>query len=181
MDRVQSIAWQVYRHSDDPEILSTFYANIEQNVESGHQAYQSTGFAQLFCSHGNWVPPPPQPRTNESLTSAFAFLHNIPLLINMSQLLGFINQTQIYSSLYQQLGKEFQRVSYSQTGDFYDNGMQTPQILALSLPNVVPVNLRDRVLKHLVSCIIDKGAHVSTGIIGTAQPYPFFLTMDITI
>ena len=167
-----TIAWQVYRHSNDPEILSTFYANIQKYVESVHKAYQSTGLAQLFYSYGDWVPPPPQPRTNESLTSAFAFLHDVSLFINISQVLGFTNQTHIYSTLYQQLADEFHQMFYNQTGNFYANGMQTPQILALSLPNVVPDNLRDRVLKHLASDIIDQGTHVSTGIIGTAQLYP---------
>ena len=167
-----TIAWQLYRHSKDIQILSNFYSNIQKYVESVHNAYKSTGLATLFYSYGDWVPPSPEPRTNESLTSSFAFLHDVSLLINMSQILGFTNQTEIYSSLYQQLSQEFHHVFYNQTLKFYDNGMQTPQILALSLPHVVPENLRDQVLKHLVSDIITKDTHVSTGIIGTAQLFP---------
>ena len=45
-------------------------------------------------------------------------------------------------------------------------------MLALTLPNVVPNNVRKIVLEHLVSDIIQKGTHASTGIIGTAHLCP---------
>jgi len=50
--------------------------------------------------------------------------------------------------------------------------MQAAQILALALPNVVPANVRDGVFQHLIKDINDKGNHVSTGIVSTAQLYP---------
>ena len=50
--------------------------------------------------------------------------------------------------------------------------MQTAQILALALPNVVPSNVRNAVFEYLISDITEKANHVSAGIIGTAQLYP---------
>ena len=167
-----TIAWQLYRHYNDVQILSAFYSNIRAYVESVHTAYKSTGLAQLFYSYGDWCPPPPQPRTNESLTSSFAFMHDISLLINMSQILGYNNDTQIYSTLYRQLAEEFHQVFFNRTSHFYVDGMQTPQILALALPNVVPNDIRLVLLEYLADDIRQKGNHVSTGIIGTAQLYP---------
>ncbi len=167
-----TIAWQVYRQYQDVQILSAFYSNIRTYVESVRTAYKSTGLAGLFYSYSDWVPPPPQPRVNGSLASSFAFMHDISLLINMSQILGYTNDTQAYSVFYQQLAEEFHRVFFNRTSQFYADGMQTAQILALALPNVVPNNVRNIVFEHLVSDIIRKGNHVSTGIIGTAQLYP---------
>lgn len=167
-----TIAWQLYRHYYDVQVLSLFYSNIRAYVESVRAAYNSTGLAGLFSSYGDWVPPPPAPRTNESLTSSFAFMHDVSLLVNMSRILGYTNDTQTYMILYQQLAQEFHRVFFNRTSPFYADGMQTAQILALALPNVVPSDLRNSVLNYLVSDITGKGKHASTGIIGTAQLYP---------
>jgi alpha-L-rhamnosidase len=167
-----TIAWQLYRHYNDAQILSIFYSNIRAYVESVRTAYKSTGLAGLFYSYSDWVPPPPQPRANGSLTSSFAFMHDISLLINISQILGYTNDTQTYSVLYQQLAEEFHQTFFNRTSNFYADGMQIAQILALALPHVVPNNVRNIVLEHLVSDIVQKNNHVSTGIIGTAQLYP---------
>ncbi|CAF3217555.1 unnamed protein product [Rotaria socialis] len=167
-----TIAWQLYRHYMDDQVLSVFYSNIRAYVESVRRGYQSTGLANLFYSYGDWVPPPPQPRSNSSLVSSFAFMHDISLMINISQILGYHNDTEAYSKFYQQLANEFHQVFFNHTSYFYADGMQTAQILALTLPNVVPDNVRKSVFEYLVSDIERKGNHVSTGIIGTAQLFP---------
>ena len=167
-----TIAWQIYRHYQDVQVLSTFYSNIRTYIESVHTAYKSTGLANLFYSYSDWVPPSPRSRVNGSLASSFAFLHDISLLINMSQILGYTNDTHVYTVLYQQLAEEFHRVFFNQTTQFYADGQQTAQILSLALPNVVPNNVRHIVIEHLVSDIIQKGKHAFTGILGTAQIYP---------
>jgi hypothetical protein len=54
-----TIAWQLYRHYNDVQILSVFYSSIRAYVESVRAAYKSTGLAGLFSSYGDWCPPPP--------------------------------------------------------------------------------------------------------------------------
>ncbi|CAF4994020.1 unnamed protein product [Rotaria sp. Silwood1] len=167
-----TIAWHLYCHYKDIQILSVFYPNILAYVESVHAAYKSTGLAGLFYSYSDWVPPPPQSRVNGSLASSFAFMHDISLLINMSQILGYTNDTQNYLTLYQQLAKEFHEAFFNFSSFLYDDGTQTAQILALVLSNVVPDYARKFVLEHLIGDIIEKGNHALTGIIGTAQLFP---------
>lgn len=146
-----TIAWQLYLHYKDEHVLSDYYSFIRAYVESVHNAYKYTGLSNLFYSYGDWVPPPPHSRTNGSLVSSFAFMHDISLLINMSQILGYTNDTQTYSELYQQLANEFHRVFFNETSLFYADGMQTAQILALALPNVVPNTVRKSVFEYLCS------------------------------
>jgi alpha-L-rhamnosidase len=50
--------------------------------------------------------------------------------------------------------------------------MQAAQVLALALPNVVPVGLRSVVADYLASNIRQQGNHVTTGIVSTARIYP---------
>jgi alpha-L-rhamnosidase len=140
-----------------------------ENVRSG---YNKTGLINLAYQFGDWVPPPPQPMTNEHLIASFAFLHDVSLLINMSQVLGKTNDTQAYTTFYQQLAEEFHRVFFTTASNFYADGMQAAQVLALALPNVVPNSVRSSVFDHLIGDITQKGNHVSTGIVSTAQLYP---------
>jgi alpha-L-rhamnosidase len=106
------------------------------------------------------------------LISSFAFLHDINLLINISQILNKTNDTVVYSAFYQQLAEEFHRVFFNTTSNFYADGMQAAQALALALPSVVPANLRSAVLDYLVSNISQTGNHTTTGIVSAAQLYP---------
>lgn len=167
-----TITWYLYRHYNDTQILRDHYSSIRAYVESVRLGYQLTGLAELIYHYGDWVPPPPQPKTNGHLVASFAFLHDVSLLINMSAILGYSNDTQEYTALYQKLAAEFHRVFFQASTGYYADGMQAAQVLALALPNVVPANVRSGVLQHLVEDIRAKGNHATTGIVSTAQLYP---------
>ncbi|CAF4325997.1 unnamed protein product, partial [Adineta steineri] len=167
-----TITWQLYRHYNDEQILRDHYSSIRAYVEALRAGYKNTGLAKLAYHYGDWVPPPPQPMTNVYLIASFAFMHDVSLLINMSQIIGFTNDTQAYTGFYTQLAEEFHRVFFTPSGGYYADGMQAAQILALALPNVVPASARDSVFQHLLQDINAKGNHTSTGIVSTAQLFP---------
>ena len=56
--------------------------------------------------------------------------------------------------------------------NFYADGMQAAQVLALALPGVVPTNIRQTVVDYLVSDIRKQGTHLTTGITSTAELCP---------
>jgi alpha-L-rhamnosidase len=167
-----TITWQLYRHYNDVEILRDHYSSVRAYVEAIRAGYEKTGLAKLAFHYGDWVPPPPQPMTNVYLIASFAFLHDVSLLINISQIIGFTNDTQSYTTFYQQLAEEFHREFFTSSAGYYADGMQAAQILALALPNVVPANVRDAVFQHLIQDIYAKGNHSTTGIVSTAQLFP---------
>jgi alpha-L-rhamnosidase len=90
----------------------------------------------------------------------------------MSMVLEKASDTAIYSALYEQLAKEFHNVFFNTTSNFYADGMQAAQVLALALPNVVPTNVRSALVDYLATNINQNGVHVTTGIISNAQLYP---------
>ena len=167
-----TITWQLYRHYNDAQILKDHYPSVRAYVEAIRAGYAKTGLANLAYHYGDWVPPPPHGQTNVRLTASFAFLHDVSLLINMSQVIGMTNDTQSYTTFYQQLATEFHQVFFTPASNYYADGMQAAQALALALPNVVPANVRDAVLQHLVQDIIANGNHSTTGIVSTHQLYP---------
>ncbi len=167
-----TITWQVYRHYNDVQTLRNYYDNIAAYVAYYIGVYNKTGLANYPVKHGDWVPPPPHNMTNIHLVASYGFLHDVNLFINMSRVLGKTNDTDKYSSFYQQLAEEFHRVFYNTSSNFYADGLQAAQVLALALPDVVPDNIRKTILDYLASDIRAQGIHVTTGIMSTAELYP---------
>ncbi|CAF0993590.1 unnamed protein product [Rotaria sordida] len=167
-----TITWKIYRHYSDIQILKDYYDHIIAHIKYFHGLYNTTSLANFTVRYADWVPPSPEPMTNRGLIGSFGFLHDINLLIEMSQVLGKKEDTDTYSILYQKLAKEFHQVFYNTSQNFYADGMQAAQILALALPDVVPANVRDAVLNQLVTDINQKGKHVTTGIVSTARIFP---------
>lgn len=167
-----TITWQLYRHYGDADILREYYDHVRAYVESLRRSYEQTGLVHFFWRYGDWLPPAPYPRTNEHLTTSFAFLHDLYLLINMSQVLERKNDTATYSTLYRQLAEEFHRVFFNSTTHYYAEGMQAAQVLALASPGVVPTDLRASVVDYLVNNITRSGNHATTGIVSIARLYP---------
>jgi alpha-L-rhamnosidase len=169
---LSTITWQLYRHYGDSKILEEYYNPIVAYVRYLQSVYNSTGLSNFPYRWGDWLPPWPQPQTNKSLISSFGFLHDVYVLINISQVLGKKEEAAIYSALYHQIAEEFHRVFFNTSFNFYADGMQAAQVLALALPTVVPENVRNRVVDHLTTDISQQGNHVTTGIVSTAQIYP---------
>ena len=167
-----TIVWQIYRHYNDLQTIKTYYPSVVSYIRYLLGVYNSTGLVNFPFRSGDWVPPPPSNQTNRHLISSFAFLHDVDLVINMSKVLGRTNDTEFYSTLYAKLADEFHQVFYNQSFNYYADGLQSAQTLALALRNVVPGNVRQSVLNQLVNDIKEKGIHVTTGIVSTAQLYP---------
>ncbi|CAF1426905.1 unnamed protein product [Rotaria sordida] len=108
-----TITWQVYRHYSDVQTLKDYYDHIVAYVKYLHGIYNATGLANFTVRFGDWIPPPPEPMTNGSLIGSFDFLHDVNLLINMSQVLGKKEDTDTYSALYQKLAEEFHQAFYN--------------------------------------------------------------------
>lgn len=167
-----TIAWQVYRHYNDDQTLKTYYKYIVTYVEYLQSVYNQIGLANFTDHWGDWSHPAEYPRGNLHLIGSYGFLHDVHLLLNISQIIGEKNDTEIYSKLYEHLAEEFHRVFFNSTANYYADGTQAEQILALALPNVVPSNVRQSVLNQLVSDIKQKGIHATSGIVSIGQLFP---------
>ena len=169
---IATIPWQIYRHYNDVQTLEKYYDPMVSYVKYIHNGYNKTGLVNLRFRYGDWVPPAPHSMTNQHLTASFAFLHDVNLLINISQILGKHEDTNYYATFYEKLAQEFHQVFYNTSLNYYADGLQAAQVFALALPNVVPANVRQTVIDHLVNDINQNGKHVTTGILSTAQIYP---------
>ena len=109
--------------------------------------------------------------TDPHLTSAYAFLRDTHRLVGLAQLLNYTEVAAQYAALYAQLAAEFHSTWYRPAIQGYADGLQAANIMALSLPGVVPANLAQAVLGSLVSDLQSKG-HFTTGIVSIARLFP---------
>lgn len=109
------------------------------------------------------------------LISATPFLRDLYRLVNMSQILQLTDDAAMYGALYNQLAAEYHRTWYSDAVKGYADGQQAANVLALSLPGVVPANLTATVVGSLVNDIRNRGQW-TTGIVSIAQLFPLLST-----
>ena len=109
------------------------------------------------------------------LISATPFLRDLYRLVNMSQILKMKDDAAKYGDLYNKLAAEYHRTWWSDAVKGYADGQQAANVLALSLPGVVPANLTATVLGSLVNDIHNRGQW-TTGIISIAQLFPILST-----
>ena len=109
--------------------------------------------------------------TNQHLTAAFAFLHDVDLLISMAALLNITKDVATYTQLYTSLAEDFHSTFYSDSIKGYGDGMQASNVLALALPGVVPPNLTSVVLQSLVDDLKAKG-QFTVGMVAMARLFP---------
>jgi len=164
-----TITWYLYEHTGDVTIIEKYYTGIQAWIDCLTNKYAQTGLANMFYNYGDWAAV--ESPKNASLVSSYAFLHDVYTFINMSEILNRTDNVEKYTQLYQRLTDEFHRVFYNPTISGYSDGNQPANILALALPNVVPVSLRAAVLNSLINNLVTTG-YFTGGIVSIAPLYP---------
>jgi len=141
--------------------------------------YEITGLVNFYYNYGDWVPPPPETQTNQHLISSFAFLNDVNTFINLATIIGNTNDSAVYQQYYNSLANEFHTTFYNPSIGYAD-GKQTANVLALSLPGVVPSGELANVEMLLLNDIKNHQNHLSTGIIGTRYLFPVLSALQQT-
>jgi len=162
-----TVVYFMYHHYGDQSILKNHYNGIKAWVDFLTSEYTSTGLANMYYNYGDWVPPPPNPRTNSSLCSAFSFALDVKHFVEIAQILGNSADQIHYNNLYNKLILEFHKVFYDSTNQGYAGNLQTANVLALYLPGLVPPSIKPLVAQTLLNDISKNKNHLTTGIIGT--------------
>lgn len=168
-----TITWYLYEHTGDITIIEKYYTGIQAWINYLINEYQKTGLANMYYHWGDWAAV--DKIQNNSLVSSYAFLRDVYIFVNMSELLNRTDNIQKYSNLYKQLTEEWHRVFYNSSVHGYADGSQSPNILSLALPDVVPRSLRTSVLNSLINNLNSVG-YFTGGIISISALYPLLST-----
>jgi len=125
----------------------------------------------MYYHYGDWVPPPPYPWTNGSLTSVASYAIDVLNLAKLAGVLGNSGDQQKYTALYSIITEQFHRAFYNSSISGYVGDTLTANVLALAI-NAVPLPLKSTLLNKVIQTIRNAGNHSTCGILGFRWLFP---------
>eukprot|EP01119_Soliformovum_irregulare_P021723 TRINITY_DN7294_c0_g2_i1.p1 TRINITY_DN7294_c0_g2~~TRINITY_DN7294_c0_g2_i1.p1 ORF type:complete len:1083 (+),score=341.06 TRINITY_DN7294_c0_g2_i1:2597-5845(+) len=171
---------EVNRFYGDVSVVKAHYDGMKQYTDLLIGRAQSEGLGNMFSFYGDWVPPPPAPRTSVHLTASWYFLLGLKEFVAMATILGNQVDVKKYTVIYEQFVPEFNKAFLNSGTHVYDIGVQTSYLLPLHL-DIVPQDQAANVSVHLLNRIVSQcDTHLDTGILGTKYLMPILDKLGMT-
>lgn len=164
------IPWTMYEYFGDKNILKVQYPSMKAWVDymkkqAGDSHLYNTGF-----HFGDWLsfsttsPAYPGAYTDTDLIATAYFYHSATILYRSAEIVGNVNDAQLYKELATKIKKAFQNEFLSPSGRLSPN-TQTAYVLALGF-GLIPDELIEKSAKRLANDV-KKFGHITTGFLGT--------------
>ena len=167
-----TIAWGVYDHYGDLDVLRLHFQGVKGWVEYLRAEYTKGGLKGISFIFGDWDPPPPYPQTDGHLIASFAFLKDTQTILRIATLLNDSATVKDYTALRAQQTKDFNTLFYKSGTVGYADGSQAANALALALGVVEDV---PAVVAALVANITALG-HFTVGVTSVSVLFPMLST-----
>lgn len=174
------IPWITWLHTGDQRILSESFPAIQHAVEL--MASQAPdGIRRSKPAWGDWLAPGFErykaPPRNELIATAY-YAHSTDLASRIAAILGRPEAAAGNAALRDKAKAAFQREFIAPDGRVADD-VQTSYLLALGF-DLVPAELRSKVVTQLVRTLAQKDNHLATGFLGTALLTPVLSSVGRT-
>jgi len=161
------IVWYHYLYYGDKQILADHYEAMKRYLD--FMSSLAVNYILPADKYGDWASPLKGHGWERggplSISTGFYYFC-ATIVAKTAGILGYEKEAKVYASLADKIKKVFNDKFFNSVGKFYDDDTQFANSFALFL-GIVPEEDRKNVLNHLVSDIINKGGHLSTGIFGT--------------
>jgi alpha-L-rhamnosidase len=163
------VPWDLYRCYGDERLLERHYDAMRKWVEHIRSANPDLiRRNDLNNNYGDWVAIASE-TSKELLATAF-FARDADLLARAARVLGRDEDARSYQELFERIRAAFGAAFLDDDGRVHGD-TQTGYVLALRL-DLVPGELREKTVSHLVRAIEEKGGHLSTGFLGVKHLLP---------
>ncbi|MDP4276126.1 MAG: family 78 glycoside hydrolase catalytic domain [Bacteroidota bacterium] len=162
-DWVSSVAiipWEVYQFYGDKSLLEKTYDGIKRYVDMLERKSKD---GLINWGLGDWVPF--REESNVELISSLYFYKDVFILSESAKLFGLTDDQQKYSVLANSIKEAINRKFLDQQTGVYAKGTQTEQSAALYF-QVVPDQLKQKVVSRLVERIHQTHDHMDVGVLG---------------
>ncbi len=134
----------------------------------------SGGIAKYPASYGDWCPPPPAKKIDNSFTGAWAYIETVRLLGSMAEQMNNESLVTSLNALYDTLKSDFVSAFYSNSdGHYLDGSLQTSYSLPLHSNIYSGDNMKQTLEKGLVNLIQNTNNGLfTTGILGVKTMFP---------
>jgi alpha-L-rhamnosidase len=164
------IVWSLWKYKNDTQTAMEFYPTITKYLAYMKNMIPSGGFGKYFARYGDWCPPPPVRRVNNSFSSTFSFLANINQTAELALALGKMDDHKAYLAEYEEYKGMFNKAFLGSNNEYVD-GSQISYTLPLTL-GAVPPDQAAAFIKNFINRINQDKVHVTSGIIGTKYLFP---------
>lgn len=164
------IAHNLWRHYADREALQELYPGLRLFIDYLHRnADPNTGLV-LFGGLGDWVPPGGNSHnpTPTNSVSAFYWLYDLRLMVDIAQALGETSDAAYYQTLLANSTLAYHAYFFNSTTAGYSQGSQCSNLMALQagVPPT-PAVAKAAADALLYSIVTANSKHLNVGIVGT--------------
>ena len=168
------IFYRIATFGKNVKVMEQFYAGVLDYIQTTVNSIPEQGISKIpNCRYGDWVPPPPNPKVDSSITGAFTLLMNIKQLKEVAQMLGKTDDANKLEQTFTKLIAEFNE-GFMTSDTQYLNGIQATYVLPLAI-GAVPANKMDGLVKAFLNRLEDPkqdNSHLTGGIITNRQLLP---------
>jgi len=155
------IPWTMLKVYGDRRIVERHYNSMARYME--YLVRNSKNLIRPPIGYGDWVPAGADTPKDVLATAYFAYVTK--LMADMAKAIGRNEDAQRYEKLFEDIKGAFIK-EFVQSDGRIKGDTQTCYALALNI-GLLPDELRNKALEHLVRDIEKRGWHLSTGFVGT--------------
>ena len=157
--------------SNNTVVTGQYYPAVLEFIQTTLKTIPEQGISKLpNCRYGDWVPPPPNHRVDNTFTGAFSFLTSIKQTKEMADMLGKGDDVTMLEQTFEKLMDEFNK-GFMTSDTQYLNGIQATYVLPLAV-GAVPEDKMDGVVKAFLNRLEQDNYYVTGGITTTRHLFP---------
>ena len=155
-------------------VTEQFYPGVMEYLQTTIASIPEQGISKIpNCRYGDWVPPPPNPKVDNSFTGAFTLMMNVKQMKEVAEMLGKGDDAKKLDQTFTELIAQFNK-GFVTSDTQYLNGIQATYVLPLAI-GAVTIDKMDGVVKAFLNRLEDPkqdNCHITGGIITNCQLLP---------
>ena len=163
------ILYRIATNAKDMTVTGKFYPAVMEYIKTTLNTIPEQGISKLpNCHFGDWVPPPPNPKVDNTFTGAFSFMVSVKQTKEIADLLGKKDDSTMLEQTFEKLIGDFNK-GFMTSNTQYLNGIQATYVLPLAVGAVADDKM-DAFVKAFLNRLEDPkqdNSHVTGGITTT--------------
>ena len=165
------ILYQIATYDKSMDTVKNYYPSVLEYIKTALGTIPEQGISKLpNCHYGDWVPPPPSPKVNNTFTGAFSLLMSVKQTKEMADMLGNKDDAAMLEQTFENLIDDFNE-GFMTSDTQYLNGIQATYVLPLAV-GAVPADKKDDFVKAFLNRLEQDNNHVTGGITTTRYFFP---------
>ena len=168
------ILYRIAKFNPNTTVTGQYYPAVMEYIKTTLNKIPEQGISKLpNCHYGDWVPPPPNSKVDNTFTGAFSFLTSVKQTKEMADMLGKSDDAKMLEQTFEKLVDEFNK-GFMTSDTQYLNGIQATYVLPLAV-GAVPADKMNGVVKAFLNRLEDPkqdNSFVTGGITTTRHLFP---------